>query len=329
MPPLAESDNDFMQAPPLTSSPPLFIVFNVRSGSGESEAVRRTIDESCKAAGRRYEILAVEDPLPSRAAQAVERATAEGGVVVVAGGDGTINAVAQHVIGAGCAFGVLPQGTFNYFSRTHRMPSDTAPALAALLAARPRPVQVGLVNERLFLVNASVGLYARLLEEREAFKSRYGRSRGIAFVAALSTLLLGKHPTWDLRVAWRNRERTIRTSTLFVGNNALQLEQLGMPEAEALAEGELAAIALKPTGTLSMIWLMARGAFGRLGGADDIASLTFKSITLDLARRRGTRRAKVAADGEIEWMDMPLHFRVGPKPLWLMTPDDADAETRA
>ncbi|MBU1360459.1 MAG: NAD(+)/NADH kinase [Gammaproteobacteria bacterium] len=320
-----------MNEPRLASPPPLFIVFNVRSGRGGADAVRATIDETCKAANRRYEILTVEkaSDLHERAREAVERAQAEGGVVVVAGGDGTINAVAQHVVEAGCAFGVLPQGTFNYFSRTHGISSDTGEALAALIASQPQPVQVGMVNERLFLVNASVGLYAKLLEEREAFKSRYGRSRRIALVAALSTLLLGQHPLWDLRVDWRGREWNLRTPTLFVGNNALQFEQLGMPEAEALDEGELAAIALKPVGFFSMLWLMTRGAVGRLSGAKDITSLTFKSITLDFARKRRKRRAKVAADGEIEWMDMPLHFRVGPKPLWLVKPEHTDPEARA
>jgi diacylglycerol kinase family enzyme len=56
---------------------------------------------------------------------------------------------------------VLPQGTFNYFSRTHGIPLDTTDATRALLAGMIRPVQVGLLNDRVFLVNASLGLYPR------------------------------------------------------------------------------------------------------------------------------------------------------------------------
>ena len=156
--------------------------------------------------------------------------------MVAAGGDGTINAVAQATLGSGCAFGVLPQGTFNYFSRTHGIPVDTGEALQVLLNESPRAVQVGLVNDRVFLVNASLGLYAKLLEDREAFKAQYGRHRWVAFWAGLLTLLRGHRP-WYLHMAWHGQQRDIRTQTLFVANNALQLHQVGLPEADAPEHG--------------------------------------------------------------------------------------------
>ena len=79
--------------------------------------------------------------------------------MVAACGDGTINTVAQAALGSGCAFGVLPQGAFNYFSRTHGIPSDTAAALKVLLAGHCQPAQLGSVGDRAFLVNAILGLY--------------------------------------------------------------------------------------------------------------------------------------------------------------------------
>lgn len=57
-------------------------------------------------------------------------------VVVAAGGDGTLNAVARAVFGSGCAFGVLPQGTFSAFSRTHGIPTDIGAAMQVLLHGR-------------------------------------------------------------------------------------------------------------------------------------------------------------------------------------------------
>lgn len=57
---------------------------------------------------------------------------------MAAGGDGTINAVAQQAVARG-AFGVLPQGTFNYFSRAHGLPAPWT-TLALLLAGQPRAV---------------------------------------------------------------------------------------------------------------------------------------------------------------------------------------------
>lgn len=55
--------------------------------------------------------------------------------------------------------GVVQQGTFNYFARTHGIPVDLADAVRHLLRAVPSPVQVAGINQRVFLVNASLGLY--------------------------------------------------------------------------------------------------------------------------------------------------------------------------
>ena len=315
-----------MTAPILDAQTPLFIVLNAGSGRDDAAATRRTIEEGCEAAGRKCRIFLVDEPrrLQTLAREADERARNGGGMVVAAGGDGTINAVAQATLGSGCAFGVLPQGTFNYFSRTHGIPADTAAALRILMTEAVRPVQVGLVNGRVFLVNASLGLYADLLEERESYKARYGRRRWIAFLAGLVTVLRG-HRQWRLRLASQGQERDLRTPTLFVGNNPLQLRQVGIPEAEALedARGRLAAIALKPVGALAMLPLLVRGALGRLGDADDVLSFSFESLTVKAGGTRGPRRIKVATDGEVGWLDMPLLFRPSPEPLWLVRPEVA------
>jgi diacylglycerol kinase family enzyme len=306
----------------IAQSPPLLIVLNATSGSGESSKVRLAIESICAQAGREHRIFEVDGPsrLQVCAREAVECARASSGVVVAAGGDGTINAVAQATLGSGCAFGVLPQGTFNYFSRTHGIPSDIEEALQVLLNETPRAVQVGMVNDRVFLVNASLGLYAKLLEDREAFKEQYGRHRWVALWSGLLTAARGHRP-WHLHMSWHGSERDIRTQTLFVANNALQMHQVGLPEADAPEQGQLAAIALKPVGALALLVLAARGALGRLGEADSVLSFSFESLTVRPMRGHG--RVKVATDGELRWQQMPLHFRVSPEPLWLIRPEVA------
>ncbi|RZI78360.1 MAG: diacylglycerol kinase [Variovorax sp.] len=306
----------------IAPNPSLLIVLNAGSGSGAAADARLAIEAGCAAAGRDYRLYEVDAPgrLQPLIREAVGRARELKGVVVAAGGDGTINAVAQATLGSGCAFGVLPQGTFNYFSRTHGIPSDTAEALQVLLTEPPRAVQVGLVNDRVFLVNASMGLYAKLLEDREAFKAQYGRHRWVAFWSGLVTVMRGERP-WHLHMAWHGRQRDIRTQTLFVANNALQMHRVGLAEADAPEQGQLAAVALKPQGAFAMLGLLARGAIGRLGEAESVESFTFESLAVQ--PMRGRRRVKVATDGEIAWMQMPLQFRVSPEPLWLVRPDVA------
>ena len=166
------------------------MVLNAGSGSHNDDEDQQTMARVFEEAGREFEFLIIKEPAQIReiSRRAVALAKARGGVVVAAGGDGTINAVASAVLGSGCPFGVLPQGTFNYFGRVHAIPQNTLAAASALLGASISPVQVGQVNGRVFLVNASVGLYPQLLEDREAWKKQLGRSRLVAFISGLSTL---------------------------------------------------------------------------------------------------------------------------------------------
>jgi diacylglycerol kinase family enzyme len=302
----------------VTRASPLFIVMNTGAGSRNAAATEATVRGVLAEAGRRYDLWRVTDPrqLPLLAQRAVEQAQQQQGVVVAAGGDGTINAVAQVVLTSGRPFGVLPQGTFNYFSRTHGIPLDTAEATRALLDASVRPVQVGLLNDRVFLVNASLGMYPQLLEEREAYKQQFGRRRLVAVWAGVVTLLRAYRPL-RLRLEHAGEVRVMRTATVVVGNNPLQLQQLGLPEARAVQQGQLAAIAVRPVGPLAMVGLLLRGALGRLGDADHVVNFAFDRLTV---RPYGWRRLKVALDGEVAWLDTPLVFQVAPYPLPLLVP---------
>lgn len=302
----------------LSGREPLFIVLNTGSGRDDAPAAQAAIVQVLQAASRAHTLMPVSDAtaLPGVARQAVERARAEGGIVVAAGGDGTLNAVARAVLSSGVPFGILPQGTFNFFGRAHGIPQDAHAATRCLLDAHVESVQVGLLNDRLFLVNASLGLYPQLLEDREAYKQRYGRSRMVALWSGLATLLRAP-PQLTLQLEHGGQARTLRTPTLVVGNNALQLERLGIAEAQALRHGQLVAMSVRPVGTLALYGLLLSGLFSRLGEADQVISFGFDRLTV---RVRGRRRVKVAMDGEISWLPTPLQFQVSPEPLHLLVP---------
>jgi diacylglycerol kinase family enzyme len=305
----------------MAADAPFIIVMNAGSGRKQSDETRAALDDILGRAGRKFELRVVADPsqLADTARQAVRDAKAQNAVVVGAGGDGTLCAVAQAVLGSGCAFAVLPRGTFNYFSRDHGIPADPTKSIALLLNARAFPVQVGFVNERMFLVNASLGLYPKLLEDREIYKRQFGRSRLIALWSAAVTLLR-PHRHLRLHIEHDGTMHEVRTSTLFVGNNRLQLAQIGMAEAPQLERGLLAAIAPRAIGRLAQLGLTLRGAAGRMSDADNVISFAFKRITVTHPSKRH-RPVKVATDGEINWITMPLEFRVAPEPLFLLKPE--------
>lgn len=299
---------------------PFFIVMNASSGRGDTQQAIQILREKFVAAGREFELYLADhaEQLPALAAQAARNARMQKGVVIGAGGDGTLNLVAQQAYAVDRPFGALPQGTFNYFGRNNQIPEDTAAALDTLLQARAQPVQVGEVNGHLFLVNASLGLYPRLLQDREAYKQQFGRSRIVAFAASILTLLQD-HRALLLQIEAGGNTQTLFTSTLFVGNNALQLEQVGIDEAEAVP-GHLAAVAVRPGSKMKMLSLLLRGALGNLGASDHIDSFAFTQLAVRPRLPYGRKRIKVAIDGEIFWFDTPLRFAVAPRPLYLLKP---------
>lgn len=306
----------------LTGNEPFFIVLNTHSGRDDAHDTQAIIERVLNAAGRRYEIMRVSDgrQLLGVAQQAVARAHHEKGVVIAAGGDGTLSAVAQVVHGSGLPFGVLPQGTFNYFGRTYGIAQDTELATTCLLHAQPQAVQVGLVNDKLFLINASLGLYPTLLEDREAYKQRYGRSRWVAIWSALVTLMRA-HRQLTLQIEHEGQFHTLRTPTIVIGNNALQLEQIGIDDLAALDQGQLVAMGTKPISTWGMYGLVLRGWLSRLGDAEHVFSFGFKRLVVRIAKRK--RRVKVALDGEIYWLSTPLEFKVSEQPLLLLVPPES------
>ena len=302
---------------------PLYVVLNAASGHKDTDQERQVLAGVFNSAGRAFEFLQFDNPanIASVSAKAVALAKEKGGVVVAAGGDGTINAVAAAVLRSGCPFGVIPQGTFNYFGRANAIPQDARAAAIALLGASISPVTVGEVNGRVFLVNASLGLYPQLLEDRETWKQQFGRSRVVAFASGLATIFQARGQL-KLDIELAGKTTALRTPTLFIGNNHLQLSQVGIHEhADAVNRGELAGIAVRPIGTLALLGLLARGVIGRLGDADNIDSFSFRTLKVAM---RGKRRVKVATDGEITWMTPPLVFQVADTPLLLMVPAAAD-----
>ncbi len=300
---------------------PVFVI-NTASGAEDAGAKRAVIEAALAAHGRQGElVMCAPGALPRVAAEAAAQAAARHSAVIAVGGDGSLNTVAQAAHAAGCAMGVIPYGTFNYFARTHGIPTDPAAAARQLLEASPRPVQVAAINERLFLVNASLGVYPELLQDREAFKARFGRSRWVAFVAGVATLLRAQRRL-RLHIEIGATERDVQTLTLFVGNNRLQLEQLGAEPADTLAgtpgHGSMAALMLRPIGTLAMINLMLHGAMGRLGEAAGVESFEFHHLVVRPRLAPEHQEVVVAFDGEVARMRAPIDIRVLDQPLYLL-----------
>ena len=298
----------------------LVFIVNAASGSIAPEEKRAAIEAALAEAGREGELRFVRPAdLAQAADEAARTAMHRRSAVVAVGGDGTLNAVARAAHALGCPMGLVPQGTFNYFARTHGLPQDAAEATRVLLRGAPVAVQVGVVNEQLFLVNASLGLYPELLKDREAYTARFGRHRLVALFASATTLLRTHRPL-RLHIHCEGSAREITTPTLFVGNNRLQLERVGLSDDQAPDDGRIAAVMLRPISTLEMLGLMLRGALGTLGESDTIERFEFTLMQVRPRLLPGRQSIRVAMDGEVRRLRVPLDIGRSPRPLFLIKP---------
>ena len=143
----------------------------------------------------------------------------------------------------------------------------------------------------------------------------------MAFVAAGATLLRAQRRL-RLHIETGSAVRDVQTLTLFVGNNRLQLQQFGAEPEDTIAgtpgDGSMAALMLRPIGTLSMLKLMLHGAMGRLGEAAGVESFEFKHMVVKPTLCTDHTELVVAFDGEVARMRAPIDIRVLEKPLYLL-----------
>lgn len=301
--------------------PPAIVLLNQGAGSmSASVEVREQIVAALASVGgtARLVELGPGQSLRETVERIADEAAASGATVVAAGGDGTISTVASACFLHGVPLGVVPLGTFNFFAREFGLPEDPAQAVRAALTGRPVQVDVGFVNARMFVNNASFGIYPRLIRERESTKARLGRKRWVAALAAFATLLRGQR-RFAVSLQADGVRQMRRTTMVFVGNNALQLEQLGLDVAGCIARGRLAVIVQRTRGRLSLLRQMLLAALGRLRDEEDLERFCADSLIVDSKRRT----IELAIDGELCTLTPPLVFSKGRRALTLMLPADA------
>ncbi|RJF99683.1 diacylglycerol/lipid kinase family protein [Noviherbaspirillum saxi] len=293
------------------------VILNAGAGGTAAQMTRSRIEQALSALDYPCTIVEVASgqKLLEVGRKAVLNASQTGGIVVAAGGDGTVNTIASLCCEYRVPLGIIPAGTFNYFARDLGIPEDPDAAAKLLLAGDIAQVSVGYVNGKLFLNNASFGLYSKLIRNREEDKARFGRFRVVAVLSALFSLLSGVRP-FGVQLQIGNESLLRKTSMVFVANNLLQLSKLDTDLAGATPEDRLAVFVLRPTGRLDMLRLLLRGAFRNL--ASDPHLETFCTDAFDTETRR--RHVDVVVDGEIVRCATPLSFRVARHALGVIVP---------
>jgi diacylglycerol kinase family enzyme len=229
-------------------------------------------------------------------------------VLGVAGGDGTLSAVAAAAIARDLPFVPIPFGTRNHFARDVGFDRDDVIGALAAFEGRERRVDVGTVSGRLFLNNVSLGLYASMVHaEKHDRMTRAG-----ALVRILPAALGRVRQPLELAFDLSGRRERRKVLMLVVANNDYGIGSLtDLTERERLDEGVLHAYVIEAVGRARLVELLTRAAADRLEGAEGWAEWIAPTFRVESRRER----VKAALDGEPVVLHPPLDLEIKPGAL--------------
>jgi diacylglycerol kinase family enzyme len=292
------------------------VLLNEKSGAcvaGATPITPKTIGDAFLAAGVDAEVRCVPgEDFAVEAHSAAEVAD----TVVAGGGDGTISAVAGALAGGDTPLGVLAVGTLNHFAKDLKIPLELGAAAKVIAARHVQKIDVGTVNGRVFINNSSLGVYARALMERDAARTQWGWGKWPAMALAAARMFW-RSPLVRVRLDTAEDSRRRRTPLVFVGNNRYRLDLFNVGARHRLDDGELSLYVANTATRWGILKLALRAAIGRLEQSRDFETTYTPHVWIESRRKH----RDIAVDGEVIEMAPPLHYRVWPRALPVITPE--------
>jgi len=303
---------------------PLSLIYNEKSGfhAANKDEVFEQLMTNLTAYG--YEIQAFEigaevsfDHLMNKIILRHQQAH-ELGVIVAAGGDGTLNAVAAKLMETEIPMGILPLGTFNYVARLLNIPLDLLKAAEVIATGKMHEVHVAQINDHIYLNNASLGLYPLFIQKRELYNQRFGRFALNAYTSGLDVLIRDRKEL-KLEVEVDGKKYPVKTPLIFFGNNQLQLAEMNLRIAESAEKGKVAGLVVAKSDKRTLFKILWQLIKGNLDKAPDVYSFSADEVKIYSKRKKLT----VALDGEIVEIQPPLKISVRKNALKIMVPHDS------
>jgi YegS/Rv2252/BmrU family lipid kinase len=250
-------------------------------------------------------------------ATVLAREAAEDGVdvVLVAGGDGTLNEVIQALAGTEAALGYLPYGTVNVWARELSIPTrDPARAARAVAEGRTERIDLGVVNGRYFLLMASLGFDSEVVRRAQRlahYKARFGILPYVA--AGLGTVPLYRGADVELR--YDGNIRRVHALMLVVGNTRLYGGWWQFTPRAVANDGWLDVSIVKGRGPISLVRHSFPLLLSRTASGADVEMLRVRELSV-----RTDTPLPLQVDGELEGAT-PAKFGIAPRALKVIVPN--------
>jgi diacylglycerol kinase family enzyme len=298
------------QLPAATASRHPVLIMNMKSGGGKADRFR--LAEECQERDIEPVVLHPGDDLRQLAEDAIARGA---GVIGMAGGDGSQALVAAVAARHDVAYVCVPAGTRNHFALDLGLDrDDVVGALDAFAGGPERRIDLATVNGRTFVNNASLGLYAKVVESPQY------REAKLKTAASRLPDLLGPGATLpDLPFTGPDGTVHATAQLILVSNNPYQLAHAGgRGTRKHLSRGVLGIVTAKitsPAEASRFAALQATGQVRRFAGWLEWNAEKFEV--------RSTGPVQIGVDGETIEMNGPLIFESQPGALRVRMPPHA------
>jgi diacylglycerol kinase (ATP) len=276
-----------------------------RSGSADLSATIELLEQ------RGISVLERQFDRAEEIAEAIRHECDNVDMVIVAGGDGTMNAAADALVECGLPLGILPTGTGNDLARTLGIPTTLAEAASVITGGRRHTIDLGRANGKHFFNVASLGLSAELTRHHTVERKR--RLWLFAYVLSVRDAYRQTRP-FRARIRCDGRERRVRTIQISVGNGRHYGGGMTIAEHAAIDDGWLDVYCLRPSSFWRLLILFPALRRGRLQRQRMISVMRARKVEVT------TRRPMpVNTDGEITTRT-PVRFEVVPQALSVLVP---------
>ncbi len=289
------------------------IIINASSGANETETVVASLREAFAAHSLEPELFLVH---PGNSISEVVQKALSGDfkIIVAAGGDGTINAVASELLNTQAILGILPLGTFNHLAGDLKIPLNLEGAVEVLAKGNTKKIDVASVNDHIFLNNSSVGLYSKLVSFREGYQ-KSGWSKRIALLQAVFDIVF-KYSFLNVEIEVNGERELHKTPLVFVGNNQYEVDGFNFGSRATLTGGKICVYTIEHRSRFDLIKLGFHALTKKLSDHEQFNSYVASEVTLE------TRKdlLRVAVDGEIISLTSPLKYKIEEQALTVVAP---------
>ena len=312
------------------------MIVNPRSASGSTRENWAAIASALRAHFGPFSVAFTR--APGHAIELADRGAKSGRSFIIAcGGDGTINEVANGIIGSGvdAELGILPSGTGGDFRRTIGIPRSSREAADCLRTGRTKSIDAGKVTftdhvgkqvSRYFLNVASVGLAAEVIKRvksASAFdwlpvESIRGKAN-FAFSALQEVLDL--EPSMVRVRIDDGKEQTLQTIAFCVANSRFFGGGMKIAPDAKISDGLLDIVNIGDIGTAKILLNGFSIYLGTHGALPEVKGTRGKVIEISSADRFGTMLLET--DGELPGR-LPAKFEVIPNAIRIRVPEKAD-----